>query len=164
MKRSCLYFSAALLFCSFAGCFGNRGIPVQFVEGIVTLDGQPLEAANVMFVPKDAEASQDDNEGKKLGTYPEPASGRTDAQGKYILTSMHGKGGKGVLVGEYVITVTKTENYTPPGSPPKTPDDPAPPLSRIITPKVYSNRLQTPLTAIVVKGNNKFDFDLKSKP
>ena len=160
MRTSYYFIFVFLLFCCFAGC-GQSGIPVQFVEGTVTMDGLPLESANIMFVPKDAGT---ESNSKAVGTYPEPASGHTDAQGRYVLTSMNGKGGKGALVGEYVVTVTKTENYEKPGTPPKAPDDPAPPLSRIITPKVYGNRLQTPFTATVVKGKNSFDFDLQKKP
>lgn len=78
-----------------AGC--SNLVPVQ---GEVTLDGQPLAGAQVMFVP----------------TTGRPATGKTDAHGKFRLTTNHAN--DGVAAGEYTVTVTanKVEYQAKPGS------------------------------------------------
>ena len=66
------------------------------VEGVVTYNQQPVEGASVTFLPKSSGADM------------EPASGLTDASGKFSLTSSQAiRGGAGILPGEYVILVTK---------------------------------------------------------
>ena len=153
-----------MLLFTISGCTGGRGLPVQFVEGIVTLDGEPLAGANVTFIPRDIGASADSTGSAELGTVPEVAGGHTDAQGRYLLGSVHGEPGKGALVGDYIVTISKSEIYLPPGAPPRDPNDPMPPLSRFVTPRIYVDRATTPFTATVVEGKNKFDFDLKRRP
>jgi hypothetical protein len=69
------------------GC-GGRERPVK-VEGVLTLDGNPLSGATVTFVPA--------AEGRR------PASGFTDASGTFHLTTYNT--GDGALPGEYKITV-----------------------------------------------------------
>ncbi len=80
----------------FAGGCSNL-VPVQ---GEVKLDGQPLQAAQVMFVPKTGR----------------PATGKTDAQGRFRLTT--NTANDGVAPGDYIVTVTanKVEYETKPGS------------------------------------------------
>ena len=64
--------------------------------GTVTMDGQPLEGAMLMFYPQVS-----DGEG---------GGGKTDAQGKYEVTSSRAQeGGTGLLPGDYKVTVIKTE-------------------------------------------------------
>ena len=148
MKR-CFLLLPLLVFVLASGCDKGRGLPVHYVEGIVTLDGEPLEEANITFVPK--------SESNDI----EAAAGRTDAKGKYTLTSMNGDPGKGALAGEYVVLVSKLINLSPPGF---NPSDPIPPPTKRVTPIVYNDRTKSPFNASVVKGKNKFDFELKSKP
>ena len=166
MTRIHILLLVVLVFGMISGCTKGRDLPVQFVEGIVTLDGEPLAGANVAFIPKDFSLSADPANRPKLGTVPEVAGGSTDAQGQYLLGSVHGKPGKGALVGDYVVTIAKSELIRPPGADPASQEEggSAPPPSRYITPKIYIDRTTTPFTATVVKGKNKFDFDLKSKP
>jgi hypothetical protein len=65
------------------------------VQGVVTLNGQPVEKANVLFMPA---AGQ-----------PQAATGITDAAGKFSLTTFIGpKEFAGALPGEYKIVVTKS--------------------------------------------------------
>src|SRR5262249_58322349 len=59
--------------------------------GIVTVNGQPLAGATVTFHPAE--------EGRR------PASGRTDDDGTFELTTFHP--GDGALPGTYKITVSK---------------------------------------------------------
>lgn len=76
------------------GCRKDPGY--RKVTGTVTMDGQPLEGAMVMFY---SQAS--DGEG---------GGGKTDAQGKYEATSSRAsEGGTGLLPGEYKVTVIKNE-------------------------------------------------------
>jgi len=70
-----------------AGCGRGPGSPVK-VEGVVTLDGKPLPGATVTFAPV---------EGGR------PASGRTDADGSFRLTTF--RSDDGALPGEYKVIV-----------------------------------------------------------
>src|SRR5260370_29747653 len=87
---------SALLVLSASGC-GGRTVGV---EGSVTLDGQPLGNATIVFRPTDG--------GPEAG-------GVTDAEGKFSLT---GARSEGVVPGPYMVTVSKKEY--PPGM--KVPD------------------------------------------
>ena len=133
MRRTLCLIAAALVV---AGC-GPKGPDVQFVEGVVTLDGKPLDGAAVAFVPVD-----------KAGI---SAAGKTDADGRFRLNATQGKKyGKGTVVGEYVVTVTKLfwrEKATEPDH---------------ITPIRYESSTTSPLRATIVKGRNTFEFALTS--
>ncbi len=81
-----------------AGCGAHPTIDTHPVEGIVTLDGQPLAGATVTFIPT--------QEGSGAS-----ATGITDSSGKYLLTAV-GAGlgaepGAGTLPGEYYVGVVK---------------------------------------------------------
>lgn len=71
------------------GC-GDAGPQLAPVEGVVTLEGDPLEGAIVLFQP---------SEGGK------PATGLTDAAGKFVLTTL--EQGDGAQVGVNEVSVTK---------------------------------------------------------
>ena len=71
------------------GC-GSDGPQLAPVEGVVMLEGEPLEGAVVLFQP---------SEGGK------PATGLTDAAGKFVL-STHEQG-DGAQVGVNKVSVTK---------------------------------------------------------
>lgn len=73
------------------GCTGDSLGTVQ-VNGVVKLDGKPLEGATVIFKP--------DGEGRA-------ASGTTGAEGKFKLTTE--VNGDGALPGNYKVAVTKYE-------------------------------------------------------
>ena len=74
-----------------AGCVDDSLGTVP-VTGVVELDGKPVEGATVVFKP--------DGEGRA-------ASGTTDAQGKFKLTTE--VNGDGALPGNYKVGVTKYE-------------------------------------------------------
>lgn len=61
---------AALFTATFVGCGGSNLPDTAEVTGVVTVDGEPVENASVMFAPVEA--------GR-------PAVGSTDAQGHYTL-------------------------------------------------------------------------------
>ena len=62
---------------AFHGCGGQR---VEYVDGVVTLDGKPVSRAIVQFIPR--------GEGRHAG-------GQTDAGGMYLLNTMGGTSGGG---------------------------------------------------------------------
>jgi hypothetical protein len=85
---------AGLFVLALAGCNPDRRYTK--VSGTITYNGQVVEGASVSFLP--------------AGPDGEPASGRTDASGRYTLTSVYAvSGGTGVLPGEYTVLVVKSE-------------------------------------------------------
>lgn len=150
-----------------SGCWWQRGPDVQFVEGILTMDGSPLDGATVTFFPIDDAG---------LG-----AAGLSGPDGRYMLNSPRARLRGGALAGAYAITVTKYEDAT---STFRTaaPDPAADPQAfakwqaefddhlrrsadkppRLLTPKEYSETKSSGLTATVKPGRNTIDFELKS--
>lgn len=123
---------------TFPGC--RRGPPVVFVEGVITMNGEPLEGANVGFSPVGTPGSM-------------PASGFTDAKGKFVLSAHTAKFGAGTTVGDYVVIVTKT--IIPPGE-----EEKESPKVVLVTPPLYQVKETSPLRATVKRGTNRFEFDL----
>jgi hypothetical protein len=89
-----LFLVPALLAC--AGC-GKDAKTVK-VQGVVTLDGKPLEGATVTFIPLEGGSGR-------------MASGRTDSDGTFQLTTFRTY--DGALPGEYKVTVElpQPDNY-----------------------------------------------------
>ncbi|MEA1952326.1 MAG: carboxypeptidase-like regulatory domain-containing protein [Planctomycetota bacterium] len=131
------------------GCGRDPNLPdMQTVTGTVTVDGKPLHDAVVIFYPT----------GNTRGTR---AHGRTDAQGRYSLTSS--KLGEGTPTGSYRVTVSHLT--MPDGSPmPKDKDfDPMTMSFKENLPAQYSQRNATKLTATVPEGGGEVDFALNSR-
>ena len=80
---------------AFLGCGPDTsGLPKTVVaEGIVTLDGAPVEGATVSIVP---------DSGEGYG-----AAGKTDAEGKYSLDAFPGQK-TGAVPGSYKVKISKT--------------------------------------------------------
>jgi hypothetical protein len=116
-----------------AGCGGPEHPEVGRVSGAVTLDGQPLAEATVMFQPTNGRAS--------IAT--------TDSAGKYSLTYLDGV--PGALLGAHKVII-RTEI---PG------EDGQPPIAKEKLPKKYHQN--TELTAEVTRGSNTFNFELTSE-
>jgi hypothetical protein len=152
-RRCCTVLLGILVLASLAGC-GQRGPAVEFVEGRITLDGEPLSDASVGFSPAVAGG---------LAAY-----GRTDTTGTYRLTTSQG-GAKhgGAPVGNYVVTVRKYKSRTDGlGPEPDVADTAAHskwtaeyerltalPLDSMI-PSAYGNPATSGLTATVKPGRN----------
>jgi hypothetical protein len=143
------------------GC-GPRGPAVQPVEGVVTIDGNPLAGAMVMFWP--------------VAGGP-PAAGSSNAEGRYVLTTPTAKAGAGALAADYAVTVEKYEDWEDTMKPaPKDPEgfarwqaeasrlaaERASKPVALVTPKAYANREAPVLSATVKPGRNKIDLELKS--
>jgi hypothetical protein len=95
MKRNVLTLAfSALCCCGLLGCGAdtNKLEGVVPVSGTVTQNGTPLEGAAVSFAPAGGGRS---------------ASGKTDAAGKFTLTTLNP--GDGAMPGEYKVTITKKE-------------------------------------------------------
>lgn len=80
-----------LVLCPMSGCGGQ---PYKFakVSGTVTLDGQPLADARVLFTP---------TEKKNPGP---SSSATTDASGRYTLAAISGQ--PGAVVGNHRVSIT----------------------------------------------------------
>jgi len=117
-----------------AGCSGDKVPGLGRVTGTITLDGQPVPGATVIF------------EGTKSG---EPAViAKTEASGEYEL--YYSRGHKGTTIGEHIVHIS---SYQPP-----TDEDPK--AKKETIPAKYN--VKSDLTAKVNRGQNKIDFDLKS--
>ena len=125
-------FVIAMLVC-LAGCGGPEHPEVGRVSGVVTLDGQPLAEATVMFQPTNGRAS--------IAT--------TDSAGKYSLIYLDGV--PGAKLGAHTVII-RTEI---PG------EDGQPPIAKEKLPKKYHEN--TELTAEVKRGSNTFNFELKGQ-
>jgi hypothetical protein len=155
-KRGWLVLAALLLLA--AGC-GGKHTPVK-VNGVVTLDGKPVEGATVTFY-----IGGDGQEGR-------PATGRTDASGAFQLNTMGNE--DGALPGEYKVVIAK---WVPALPDLKVPDFPKTPEGRAqreeflyraygnrprgknILPARYGDPNTTPLTA-TVNGKTTVNFEL----
>jgi hypothetical protein len=89
----------AVLVASAIGCGGGPTLKTEYVEGVVTLDGTPVEGATVMFQPVNPEQGMS-------------ANGFTDANGVYKLTALgtaeeQAEAEAGTLPGEYYVAVQK---------------------------------------------------------
>jgi hypothetical protein len=130
--RACCIWGCSVFFLALGllGCGGNDEL--ASVRGKVTLDGAPLEGAQVVFSPTTAGST---------------AYGLTDSNGDYEM--MFSDDEKGAWLGENVVRIT-TEDVG-------TGDSPA---TKEVVPAVYN--IRSTLKASVEKKANTFDFELKS--
>lgn len=154
---------------AFYGC-NNSGLPkTEKVSGQVTYKGDPVENATVIF-----------SRGSKNIAQGEIALGKTDADGKFVLTThLSGQADvEGAIVGDYEVTVSK--KIPPPGMTQaeydkkmdainkaseqgsvQPPGMELPPLVEML-PRKYSAAAATELKAEVKPNDaNEFVFDLK---
>ncbi|MCA9083103.1 MAG: carboxypeptidase regulatory-like domain-containing protein [Planctomycetaceae bacterium] len=130
--------------------------PVFPVSGKVTLNGEPVVGADVVFI----------NTEKKRSAF-----GRTDNAGEYRLTTFSSN--DGAVEGKAVVTVTKyvaaapeapqpdieSEDYEPPGFGGAEEEVVEAPKSEV--PEKYSSDQTSGLVAVVsANGENRVDFDL----
>jgi len=142
----------------FGGC-GDGGPSVNYVEGRVTLDGNPVPKATVVFSPVEGGTGR-------------PAVGTTDESGVYKLTDAQSTDvGSGAATGEYRVGITKVAASG--GSGAATENDEtaylkASPTSTVALkseiPTTYNRPEDSGLKASIKSGSNQgVDFDLKSK-
>ncbi|MDQ3332196.1 MAG: carboxypeptidase-like regulatory domain-containing protein [Planctomycetota bacterium] len=115
------------------GC-GPDGPEIATVEGTVTLGGEPLAEAMVLFQPSNGR----------------PSAGRTDAEGHYEL--IYSQGREGALPGEHTVAISTFQAGNPEEGTPKI-------IERV--PAQYN--VQTELKETVEAGENVIDFNLKAE-
>jgi hypothetical protein len=132
-------------FVAVCGCGGGSGPETAEVVGIVTMNGTPVEGANVIFHPIDTTTN----------TLASQAS--TNAEGRFELSTHVGQGKykRGVAPGEYAVAVSKldtsaiSKTYAPPTN---------------LLPKRFSNPETSGLKATVVADRvNEFTFLVDEK-
>lgn len=120
-----------------AGCGGEGVAPTAEVTGTVTYKGAPLENVNVVFTPANGR----------------PATGTTDAEGKFTLSTFASD--DGAVPGEHRVAITSTAIPPMPGTP-----EAAKPQKKLF-PARYSDPAKSGLTAAVKEGEaNEFKFEL----
>jgi hypothetical protein len=150
-----------LLLAGLLGCDGAGGPRVHYVEGVVTLDGQPVEGVLVNFSPVGTQTA---------------ATGTTNAQGVFKLTALpSGTPEMGAEAGEYNVTFMKVAGDSA-GSE-MTTDDPnyenygtssgggAPTAPKVehVVPVKYNSPATSGFKVTVKEGRNtgdEFKFDL----
>ena len=161
MRQRIYLTSSVFVLAALCGCSGDPyNIPVQYVEGVVTVDNAPMKGVNITFVPK--------GEG-------ELATGTTDENGRYRLTSANGPSLKGALAGEYAVTMRKIESTKSGETQLDENGMPLPPQKRQapgrvlvvvkqLLPVIYKDLKTTPFSAKVEKKRkNVFNFEIDSK-
>lgn len=145
------------------GCGGQPTLNTEYVEGVVTLDGQPVPEATVTFVPV--------TEGQGAS-----ATGITNQQGVYKLTAvvtgeLAATPEAGTLPGEYYVGVTKTIVETPmteeeaeqAGVPYVQRDEYASgPQTTFVVPQKYNNPRESGIRVTVESGRNTIPLELSS--
>ncbi|MGB9689416.1 hypothetical protein [Thermogutta sp.] len=149
------------------GCSRGPSRPKTYpVTGTVTMNGQPVEGATVIFVPKSAAAGPAGSAGGTQAQGPQVATGETDAQGRYQLGTF--AKGDGAIPGEYLVKVFKypkaatpagtgggEEEYRPPEE-----NAPPPPAPKNLLPEKYANENTSGLSFTVEPKSNTFDIQL----
>jgi len=147
-KLSCLLSLALFAVLSGCGGGGSDGLPSLVpVSGTVTLDGKPLQDAEINF--------------NTLGETEGPGSlAISDSNGKFIVRTSDNEG---AAVGEYKVTVIQ---YGGEDGKPLTSDEMAsefPPAMFNILPKQYEDVALTPLKVTIGKdGNESIKLELVS--
>lgn len=144
-----LWFCGAVV-CWLAGCGGGGDTlkvpPLLAVSGKVTLDGQPLPSASVMFLPKP-------------GTKGQGAAASTGEDGSFTLKYNNGE--PGCPAGEYVVLISKLQ--TKDGKPIPAGQTAADADAVDIIPARYKDP-DAPTNSISVTGaKSDLVFELKSK-
>jgi hypothetical protein len=119
------------------------------VNGKITMNGEPLEGAIVIFTPSGA--------GGFVG------HGFTDSSGKYAAETRSGQNvDAGLAPGSYRVMVSRF--LKPDGTPPSDPSEPpANSGARESLPMEYSSPNNSKLRAVVGQSGGTFDFDVKKK-
>lgn len=147
MLRICLLM---ILLGTATGCGANpeaKPLPATVpVSGVVTLNGQPLSAATVIFIPQ----------GQTKGT---ECQGKTDESGGYRLTQQHG--GEGAPPGDYKVVINRLLRGDGTPLPPEGAG--AGGIAVETLPRQYSDITATKLTAVVSQAGGEFKFDLQGK-
>ncbi len=128
-----------LMLSSLSGCLGDGADPLPDlyeVTGVITLNGQPLGNAKVVFEPEEVR-----EQARRRAS-----SATTNADGSYRL--YYNPKAAGATSGKHTVTIFKL------------PGDSAEASDELSIPAKYNEK--TELTADVTEGDNTINFDLKS--
>lgn len=132
-------FSVLIIACGMSACSGSNGPQLGQVSGVVTLDGEPLEYAQITFQPEKGR----------------PSVAETDSAGNYSLS--YTGTSTGALIGAHKVVITSAmdaySDETGEGKDRKA-------RAELLPAKYHT---QTTLTAEVKSGSNQIDFPLTSK-
>ena len=92
--RFTIFIASILSVTFFIGCSQPNPFGTIYVEGVVTLDGQPIQGVSVTLNPRD-------------GVH--VAGGLTDTQGRFTVTTGGAPIGSGAQPGEYDVTFRKVQ-------------------------------------------------------
>ncbi|HUY87995.1 MAG TPA: carboxypeptidase-like regulatory domain-containing protein [Pirellulales bacterium] len=158
-KPRLIAWMAAGIMCASVGCnSAPPGLKTEEVEGLITLDGEPVADATVTFTPV--------MEG--VGAM---ATGMTDAAGKYRLTALKAgyspQAGSGTLPGEYNVGVLKVKLPDIPTSTeaakPQDGQRPKDSAMKYVVPQKYENPTSSGIKVTVKEGKNDIPIVLTSK-
>ena len=135
--KNCVVLGACLSVLACLGC-APTGPDIESVEGTVTLDGEPLPNASVVFVPENGR----------------PAGAMTDDQGHYVLTFSEGR--QGAMLGKHKVQISTATD------PSETPSGEAIPAVPETIPSKYNAQTELEFTVEAGKKNTA-DFDLESE-
>jgi len=138
--RNFILVLSVLLLC-FCGCPSPSG-NIGWVDGVVTLDGDPVAGATVRFFPESGRAS----------------SGKTDTNGYYELRYTRSE--MGAIIGKHKVTISTEAAIT--GGYEQ--EDKKEARARIASiPKKYRDREKTEVVKTVESGSNTINLELTSK-
>jgi hypothetical protein len=142
-------FVLSLAACCLAGCGADPG---PEIKGKVTLNGQPLAGAEVLFLPAD----KDPTKGAGLRT--------TADDGTFVFEPDEDTGAT-LPPGQYVVVISKKVTKAGGNVPPEMKEDleqmEAAGMVRETLPAKYSKESDTTLTAEIKPEPNEFTFDLQ---
>lgn len=133
----------------FAGCRGKKLPTIVKAEGVVTLDGNPIENATISFISERTDYH---------------AIGNTDAQGKFAMRVARAEyeGKIGACPGDYKVEISKTVMGDK--TPGKSDDEPVSINLQNAIPLKYTSISTSNLVVTVPdNGSDQLNFDLKSK-
>jgi hypothetical protein len=136
-------FSIALMLSVAPGCSGRPKNFAKKVSGKVTVGGQPLAGATIMFMPIESGS---------------PSMAKTNDAGEYSLMwagSRHGRPVEGAQIGEHVVSITTIVEGAPNAKPPR---------AGVPEKVPFKYRVEAPPKATVKAGSNTIDFALEAGP
>ncbi|MDR1492206.1 MAG: hypothetical protein LBT05_05760 [Planctomycetaceae bacterium] len=133
---------------SVLGCVQKNPYGTTYVEGVVLVDGTPMEGVSVTFSPRLPNGNS--------------AGGITDAAGKFRLTTGGAPINSGVISGEYDVAFRKVQVKETTFEESQTGKQPT---ETYLVPAKYGDAKTSGIAPVKVEEGKKnvFDFDLKTK-
>ena len=152
MRFTTLLMAFILVATFFVGCGTQNPFGTVYLEGVVTVDGQPMQGISVSLLPRDGDLA---------------AGGITDANGKFVVDTGGAPVGSGAKPGEYDVVFRKsqTEGKNMSMEESKALYGPGELPMTYLIPQRYGSPMTSGIAPIKVsekKAENKFKFELSS--